>query len=88
MQIINRPWGWMVKLIHTNRFWLKIILVDTRTSLQYHLNRTEYHISLFGIKKVLPLERHRMTHGLYIEIATGFPSEDDIVRIDDDFGRA
>ncbi|GMQ95539.1 MAG: hypothetical protein BMS9Abin13_658 [Patescibacteria group bacterium] len=82
-----RPWGKMWKLIHTKHFWLKVILVKGRTSLQSHEYRTEYHISIRGIKKIKKRKKHRMEKGLYIEIATGRPDEDDIVRYEDDYGR-
>jgi len=52
--------------------------------LQSHANRTEYH---FGFYKVNPGEKHRMQHGLFLEIATGRPEESDIVRYEDDYKR-
>ena len=81
---MKTPWGGMWKLIHLPNFWLKIIRVKGRTSLQSHKNRTEYH---FGWYKVNPGEKHRMQHGLFLEIATGKPEEFDIVRYEDDYGR-
>lgn len=83
----RRPWGWMVKLWHSKKLWIKLIRVYTRNSLQSHKNRTEYHVTFWGIKVVPPQEVHRMTKGWYIEIATGEPAEDDIVRYQDDYGR-
>ena len=86
---IYRPWGTLWLLIHTKHFWLKIIHVHKhhRTSLQYHYFRTEYHISKRGIRKIVPIQEHHMTSGWYIEIATGLPTEDDIVRLVDDYNR-
>lgn len=83
----RRPWGWMIKLIHTRKLWIKLIRVYTRTSLQSHRYRVEYHISFFRIKKVEIEQVHRMTRGWYIEIATGMPAEEDITRFADDYGR-
>lgn len=83
----RRPWGWMIKVIHTKKFWLKLIKVTGRTSLQSHRFRTEYHISVKGIKKIKLREKHRMTPGMYIELAFGLPSEHDIKRYEDDYGR-
>lgn len=79
-----RQWGWMVKFIHTRRFWLKFLRVKGRTSYQSHSNRTEYH---FGFYRVDPEEKHRMQHGWFFEIATGSPEESDITRYEDDYGR-
>lgn len=81
----KRPWGWMIKLWHSKRFWIKFLYVPRRTSLQHHEYRTEYHI---GISKIAPGDRHRMSKGLFFEVATGDPDEADIIRHDDDFGRA
>ncbi len=82
----------MIILVGTRSFWIKIIWVSKnhRTSDQTHKNRTEYHIpipSFWKLKTILPLERHRMTPGLYIEYAAGNPEEEDIIRHEDDYGR-
>lgn len=84
---MKTPWGWMITLFKTRKMWLKIIHVkkDHRTSLQYHNNRTEYH---FGLTKIPPGTKHRMEHGIYIELATGEPEEKDIIRLEDDYGRS
>lgn len=83
----KRPWGWMFKFIHTRHCWIKLIHVIGRTSLQSHKQRTEYHLSFWCIKKINPLEKHRMEPGWYIEYAHGIPTEEDIVRYQDDYGR-
>lgn len=80
-----RPWGKMWKLISAKKFWLKFILVKGRTSLQSHSERTEWH---FGLYKVPPREKHRLLKGVYLELAYGKPREDDMVRYEDDYGRA
>lgn len=85
--IDRRPWGWMIKFIHTKKFWLKLIRVTGRTSLQSHRFRTEYHISIKGIKKIKLREKHRIISGWYIELAFGRPNEYDIIRHEDDYGR-
>ena len=81
---MKRPWGRMWKLIATPRFWVKIIWAKGRLSLQSHADRTEYH---FGFYKVLPGEKHRLQHGLFLEIATGRPREEDVIRYEDDYAR-
>lgn len=83
----RRPWGWMIKLIHTEKLWIKLIRVKGRNSLQSHKHRVEYHVSFWKIRKIELNEVHRMTAGWYIEIATGSPAEDDITRYEDDYGR-
>lgn len=87
MEVIERPWGKMWLLVSLPTFWIKIILVRGRTSLQAHEHRTEYHISLHGIKKVVPLQVHRLGVGTYLELAFGAPREEDIIRYEDDYGR-
>ena len=77
----------MITFISTQKFWMKFLLVRGRTSLQSHSNRTEYHISIRGIQKVKPQKIHRINRGMYIEIATGEPHENDIIRYEDDYGR-
>ena len=89
---MRRPWGWMVRFIHITPFWVKLIRVypGEATSDQLHRERTEYHVYLprvWSSKKIRPGERHRMEGGWYIEVATGRPREDDIVRFDDKYGR-
>lgn len=81
---MKRPWGVMYKLIHTKRFWLKLIKVHGRTSLQSHKQRSEYWIGITKIKKNV---KHRLLPGWYIELAFGSPKEEDIIRYEDDYGR-
>lgn len=81
---MKTPWGRMWKIIATPRFWVKLIWARGRLSLQSHAFRTEYH---FGFYKVLPHEKHRLQRGLFVEVATGNPREDDIIRYEDDYGR-
>lgn len=81
---MTRPWGWMVTLISRPTWWLKLLRVSERTSLQYHHNRDEYFIGVFRVPRG---DKHRLQHGFFIELATGSPDEDDIVRLDDDYGR-
>ena len=73
-----------MKLIHFPNLWLKFLRVNGRTSLQSHKNRTEYWI---GFMKVNPKEKHRLNRGMYFELATGNPREDDITRYEDDYNR-
>ncbi len=83
----KRPWGWMIKPLHTKRRWLKLIRVTGRTSLQSHRERIEYHINIRGIQRIEREEVHRMGPGWYVEYAYGSPRENDIVRYEDDYGR-
>lgn len=76
----------MLVVVQSTRLWVKLIRVHSRTSLQYHCFRSELHLGR-SVLLVRPFEKHRMTRGWYIEIAWGRPMEDDIVRLDDDFGR-
>ncbi len=89
---MKRPWGWMVRLVHFDRFWIRLVWVTPgkRTSKQLHCRRTEYHIHIpkfWNSTRYFPYERHRMDGGLYLEIAFGEPREDDIVTFQDDYGR-
>ena len=81
---VKRPWGKMWKLIYFKNFWLKLIWVKERTSLQSHAKRDEWHI---GINKVPAGQKHRLTKGVFIELALGEPKEEDIIRYEDDYGR-
>ncbi len=75
----------MWKLLYGKKFWLKLIAVKGRTSLQSHNKRTEWN---FGFYKVKPREKHRLLPGLYLEFVYGEKAdEDDIVRYEDDYGR-
>jgi len=83
----KRPWGWMIKFLHTRSFWMKLLRVTGRTSLQSHEHRTEYHFSFWRTNKIHIGEHHRMLPGWYLEIALGRPDENDIIRYEDDYGR-
>lgn len=89
---MRRPWGWMLVLLYLPCCWIKLIRVypGHRTSLQRHALRAELHIGLSRplLRYVRPCASHRMTDGLYLEIAYGRPREDDCFRIEDDYGRA
>ncbi len=81
---MKKPWGRTWKLIKAKKFWLKLIFVKDRTSLQSHAERTEWHI---GIYKLPKNEKHRLSKGFFIELAFGEPKEEDIIRYEDDYGR-
>jgi hypothetical protein len=88
----KRPWGWFLVLFQIKSFWIKLINVSKghRTSLQMHSHRSEIHLPLLRWWKfnyVFPHEAHRMTTGLYIELAWGNPEESDNYRIEDDYDR-
>ena len=73
-----------MKLISLRRLWLKILRVKGQTSYQAHQMRDEYFIGVF---KVPYGEKHRLSRGWYIELATGYPREHDITRYEDNYGR-
>ncbi len=83
----NKPWGWMIKIISREDFWLKLICVSGRISLQSHCQRSELHIGTRGVNFIRKLEKHRLERGIYLELAFGKPDENDIVRYEDDYGR-
>ena len=89
----NRPWGWFTG-IACKWFWIKLIYVrpDHYTSSQYHANRAEFHMLVWPPipwewRLVRRYKVHRLVHGLYVELAWGRPSESDIVRLRDRYGR-
>ncbi len=82
---MKRPWGKMWRLIKTKKFWLKIIFVKSKTSLQAHSQRTEWHI---GAYKVPKNGRHVLNKGIYLELASGNLKEEDIIRYEDESGRS
>ncbi len=90
--MITRPWGKMWLLIDTPTFWVKVLHVIGRTSLQTHTNRIEWHLSFLKFKRVSYNESHRMEHNWFLEFAWAKPgttlSENDIIRYSDDYGRA
>lgn len=63
---------------------VKFLFVKGRTSYQSHKHRDEWH---FGLYKVKAGEKHRMQHGVFLELALGKPKESDIIRYEDDYGR-
>lgn len=84
------PWGFWLKFISSPWFWMKFIHVDKghQNSLHVHHKRNEFVLRIpfhfFFIKKEKP---HRLATGNYIELAYGRPSEDDILRLEDDYAR-
>lgn len=89
----RRPWGWMIKPLACPLAWVKLIRVHPgqRTSLQRHRSRWEYHVGMtpqgWHRKKIGLYQLHRMCCGWYLEFAWGLPSESDIERCGDDYGR-
>ena len=82
--MIYKPWGFFITLLKGKNFWFKFLRVRGRTSLQRHKLRTEWH---FGFYRVDPGDVHRMQHGYFFEFAYGNPREEDIERLEDDYGR-
>lgn len=82
--ITKRPWGLFIKVIHFPFLWVKVLIVRGQTSYQSHKNRDEYFIGIFKVPRG---EKHRMSRGLYLEIGTGAPDENDIIRHEDNYDR-
>lgn len=82
--VTKRPWGYFIKLIHCPSVWVKLLVVKGQTSYQSHKDRDEYFVGIF---KVPHNEKHRMSRGWYLEIATGTPNESDITRYEDNYDR-
>lgn len=74
----------MLTLLRTRWFWLKFLSVKGSTSYQSHQNRTELHL---GFSRVDPGVKHRMSRGAFLEFAFGKPTEEDITRFEDNYGR-
>ncbi len=79
-----RPWGWMWRVVEFRRWWVKVLGVRGRTSLQRHGKRGEWFV---GVMKVKAGEWHRLGRGLYLEVGHGECEEGDIERAEDDYGR-
>ena len=84
--IVKKPWGTYEVLLDEPNYKVKRIVVHPyeRFSLQYHKHREEHWV-------ILPKELHRATAGsnglVFIETQTGDCREEDIVRLEDDYGR-
>ena len=92
--IEHRPWGSFENLLDTDYCKVKRIIVKLgqRLSYQYHHERT----NLYGSEDVINIPvrmKHRVENDgeedlIFIETQTGsYFGEDDIVRLDDDYGR-
>ena len=84
--IVKKPWGTYEVLLDEPTYKVKRIVVHPyeRFSLQYHKHREEHWV-------ILPTYKHRATAGpnglIFIETQTGDCREEDIVRLEDDYGR-
>ena len=84
--IVKKPWGTYEVLLDEPNYKVKRIVVHPyeRFSLQYHKHREEHWV-------ILPTELHRATAGpnglVFIETQTGDCREEDIIRLEDDYGR-
>jgi mannose-6-phosphate isomerase-like protein (cupin superfamily) len=89
----DKHWGWEHEVVTTRqRLQLKQLMVHSghRTSLQYHNHKDECVIWLVGPSEpvhIPPGTRHRVEgYRLYVEASTYHPN--DVVRVEDDYGRA
>ena len=89
---VIKPWGKEILIFESDDYRIKKIIVNPnqRLSLQYHKEKYEHWIYLDGsIRYIPPYELHRLEGGSngisIIEISHG--SDEDIVRIEDDYGR-
>jgi len=89
LTIIEKPWGKEEILIETVYYRIKKITVNPgcRTSLQYHNKKVETIIYPDGrIKHIPPKRIHRIIGPVtVIEVSHG--SDDDVIRLEDDYGR-
>lgn len=92
----ERPWGRWRMLEQTETHWVKYIEIypHSRCSLQTHKHRDELWFDLDSKTRtwISRNEKHRLVNSSdkvkrLIEIATGKPNENDITRIEDDYGR-
>lgn len=74
----------MFTLLKGKGFWFKFLFVKGRTSLQSHKKRDEWVVGLYKVKRG---EKHRMSHGVFLELALGECEESDIIRYEDDYER-
>ena len=86
---IKKPWGYELFLGEWDGWRMKILHVNDghRTSEQYHEEKDEYWFYEDGtVRHVVPRQVHRLTGPIEVlELARG--SDDDIVRLSDDYGR-
>ena len=91
------PWGWEQIIEHTKKYVVKHIHVrkGNRLSKQYHEKKLETWFfikegKLIKLKTIKPKEVHRLEAKDYdvdiIEVST--PELTDVVRVEDDYGRA
>ena len=80
----KRPWGWFRVLVRGKGWWLKrLTLTGGATSLQRHSKRGE-----IWVLYVPPHATHRIIgRGSLLELAVGTPSERDVERLHDLYGR-
>lgn len=84
----DKPWGHEVHVGKFNGWRVKLLVVNDghRTSLQYHREKLEYWFTEEGLRFITPGEKHRLTGpAVVLEVAKG--SDEDIVRVEDDYGR-
>lgn len=83
-----KPWG-REKIIYRGKWFVKKIVVTEgcRTSLQYHKKKFEVWFFEDGTVKVIPpMAVHRLVGPItVIEVAYG--DDQDVVRLEDDYGR-
>lgn len=86
---VVKPWGYEVIVGTWNDWRVKILVVteNSRTSKQYHLEKEEYWFYKDGrVKHIPPKEVHRLEGPIQVlELARG--SDDDILRLEDDYDR-
>lgn len=88
-----KPWGYEELLVDLPEYRIKrlVVLAGRRTSLQYHNHKVETMIFPDGrVVTYLPRVKHRLSAPKdrsleVIEVSHG--SDDDIVRVEDDYGR-
>ena len=95
MNSYKRPWGWY-KVLYDEKFKVKLICINPghRLSLQKHLNRDESWIDVRTNKftfipkgKLHRISNRGKSKKYVVELQTGRCDENDIIRLQDDYGR-
>ena len=86
---VIKPWGYEVILCKWGGWRVKLLVVEEncRTSKQYHREKEEYWFYPDGrVQHIPPGEVHRLEGPIEIlELVRG--SDEDVVRLEDDYGR-
>lgn len=91
MKTLSKPWGFEEILLENDRWIVKRLVVNDghRTSLQFHKQKSETWYWPHGeTTTIKPFQVHRLVGPIEIIEVADAGHENDIVRVEDDFGRA